>query len=146
MKVNCLHGFFIFEETSVGQVSDFMALTGLSLVQWRDAYTFHALATSPRYSIKGAPIHGIPALKTFEGEPWEVFEENELVYDFTSGQVVPITSVAVRTTVKPAGNRYISPGLILPGSLLPDGSRVQSFSGWYSRQTLRWLYSEVGLV
>lgn len=146
MRIRCNHGFFIFRETKVGQVSDFMSRFGFSLVPWGDDYTFSALLSAPRYSIKGKSILGVTATKNFEGEPWEVFEANGLVYDFGQGRVVPIASITKSTTVQLAGNRFISPGLILPGSVTADGDRVRDYSAWYSRDTLRFLYSEVSYV
>lgn len=146
MKVDCLHGFFIFRETKIGQVSDFMSLTGLNLVKWRDAYTFEGLLDSPGFSISGKPILGTPATATFEGEPWEVFEENGIVYDFGKGIVLPIATVLQNVKINLAGNRFISNGLILPGSLTADGKRVKDYSAWFSRDTLRFLYSAVDYV
>lgn len=146
MKVKCLHGFFIFEETKVGQVSDFMSLTGLSLVPWRNAYTFEDLADAPDFSLAGKTMLGVAALATFAGEPWEVFEANGFAYNFDTGLVVPIASVVQEVSIQLAGNRYISNGLILPGSLTAEGDRVKDYSAWFSRDTLRWLYSEVGYV
>jgi len=67
LKIDCLHGFFIFREVEVGQVSDFMSLTGLSLVKWRDAYTFEAIKDAPDFSIIGKTVLGVPATETFEG-------------------------------------------------------------------------------
>lgn len=146
MKLKCIHGFFIFGETKVGQVSDFMSLTGLSLVPWRDAYTFQHISSAPNFSLFGKTILDIPAISTFEGEPWEVFESNGLVYNFVLDLVVPIQSVTQDVVIRPAGNRYISNGLILPGSLTDEGQRVRDYSAWFSRDTLRWLYSEISYV
>lgn len=146
LKVDCLHGFFIFRETKVGQISDFMSLTGLKLVKWRDAYTFEGLEDAPGFSIVGKPVLGIPATATFEGEPWEVFEENELVFDFGKGIVSPIMAIAQTVKINLAGNRFVSSGLILPGSLTVDGKRVKDYSAWFSRDSLRWLYSAVDYV
>jgi hypothetical protein len=69
-----------------------------------------------------------------------------LVYDFNQGLVVPIESVTQTVSVNLAGNRMISSGLILPGSVTNDGERVREYSAWFSRDTLRFLYSEVGYV
>ncbi len=146
MKIKCLHGYFIFQETRISQVSDFISRFGLELVQDGPDYTFELLAGAPRYSIKGKSYLGNVALKNFEGEPWEVFAKNELVYDFSKGLVVPISSVTNTVTIDQAGNKFISPGLILPGSLTADGDRVMDYSAWYSRDTLRFSYSEVAYV
>lgn len=130
----------------MGQLSDFTSRFGFELVPVGPNYTFAALETAPRHSLKGKALLDATATVNFEGEPWEVFEANNLVYDFGKGLVVPIASIAQTTTVKLAGNRFVSPGLILPGSVTDDGSRVKDYSAWYSRDTLRFLYSEVGYV
>lgn len=145
MRIKCIHGYFIFSESQAGQVSDFMSLTGLELVSQGDEYTFADLANAPKYSLAGKSYLGIPAIETFEGEPWEIFEANSWVYDFSRGLVVPIASITQTTTLKLAGNRYVSPGLLLPGSITEDG-RVRDYSAWFSLQTGRYLYSEVGYV
>lgn len=129
-----------------GQVSDFMRLTGLSLVRFRDSYTFEAIAEAPDYSIAGKQILGNVALETFEGEPWEVFEANGLIYNFNTGLVVPIQSIVQQVSIRLAGNRYVSDGFILPGSLTAEGDRVTDYLAWFSRDTLRWTYSEVDYV
>ena len=144
MLIKCLHGFFLITETKVGQLSDFQSRFDLKLVRYGEHYTFEELADAPTYSIKGADFLGRVATKTFEGRPWEVFEENGFVFDFNRGLVVPLASVTQTTTIDLAGNRFVSPGLILPGSLTDDGDRVTDYSAWYSRDTLRFLYSEVG--
>jgi hypothetical protein len=146
LRIKCLHGFFIFQEFKVGQVSDFISRFGLSIVPWRDAYTFEDLLTAPSYSLKNKALLGVTATKNFQGEPWEVLEANGLVYDFNQGLVVPIESVTQTVSVNLAGNRMISSGLILPGSVTNDGERVREYSAWFSRDTLRFLYSEVGYV
>lgn len=147
MRVKCLHGYFLFEETKVGQVSDFMSRTGLSLVPVGTRYTFEALVDAPKYSLAGkALLGGFTAIETFEGEPWEVFEANGVIFDFGTDTVKPITAITQRTSVKLAGNRFVSPGLILPGTLTEEGKRVRDYAAWFSRDRLTWLYSEVGYV
>lgn len=141
-----MHGFFIFSETTVGQISDFMSLTQIELVPFGKAFTFKALEAAPSFSLAGGDLLGTPATKTFEGEPWEVFEANGVVYDFTKGLMVPITSVVNTVKIELAGNRYLSAGLILPGSLTDEGDRVRDYSAWYLPSRGRWLYSEVGYV
>ena len=145
MRIKCLHGYFIFQELKVGQISDFMARFGFDLVPVGSYYTFADLEDAPRYSLKGQQLLGNLATSNYEGEPWEIFEQNGLVYDFDKGLIVPITAIAVTTKVEQAGNRFLSPGLILPGSTT-EGGRVKDYSAWYSRDTLRFLYSEVGYV
>lgn len=143
MKVDCINGFFIFRELKVGQVSDFMGYTGLELVKWRDAWTFKGLESVPDYSIQGTPFLNLPATKTFEGEPWDLFGENGFVFNFLTGLLVPISTVSNVVNVSVSGNKLISNGLIMPGSILKSGGKIKSFSGYYSRDTLNFSYSGV---
>ena len=146
MKLKCQHGFFTFEETKIGQVSDFMSYTGLVLTPWEDVFTFDFLSSPPDYSLKGKAFLEFTALHTFEGRPWEVFEANGVVYDWSAGIIKPITSITTVTTIRPAGDRYVANGLLLPGCLNQNGDRVRDFSGFFSRETLRFTYSEVTYV
>lgn len=119
---------------------------GLELVPWRDAYTFADLLEAPDYAIEGGLYLGADATKTFEGEPWEIMKANELVFDFTSGEVVPLESITRRVEIDTASRYFLSSGLILPGSVLDDGSRVTEYSARYSFDTARFKYSEVTSV
>lgn len=146
MKIKCLHGYFIFEEQRAGEVSDFISLTGLNLVRKENYFTFEALETAPDYAIKGSTYLGAAVTKTFAGKPWEILEANSLIYNFDTGLLVPITSVTQRTSISAAGNVYVSPGLILPGSLTDEGARVRDYAAWFSTETMRFRYSEVSYV
>lgn len=150
MKIRCLHGYFIFEETRVSQVSDFMRYTGLEIVPNGPYFTFSDLVDAPEYSFSSRAIEigltPLPAIKTFAGEPWEVLEANEMVYDFALGLLRPITSVTQVVSIDDGANRFVSPGLILPGSITVEGQRVKDYAAWYSRDTQRFLYSEVSYV
>ena len=146
MRVRCLHGYFIFNEMRQGQISDFMNLTGLSLVSKDNYYTFEGLEDAPEYSLVGKTLLNLPAIALFEGKPWEVFEANEMVFDFTTGLLVPITSIVRIIEIKQAGNMFVTNGLIQPGSLTADGKRVKDYAAWFSRDRLTWHYSEVAYV
>lgn len=150
MKLRCLHGFFIFEETRPAQVSDFMRYTGLELEPKGPYFTFKDLVDAPEFSITGKPIEigsvPLPALATFAGEPWEVLEANGYVYNFQLGLLQPIASVTQIISISDGGNRYVSPGIILPGSLTVEGKRVKDYAAHFSRDTKRFLYSEVSYV
>lgn len=143
MKIRCLHGYFIFEETKVGQVSDFISRYGLPIVSVGRYFTFEALSEAEGFSIPGRPYLNVTATVQYEGEPWEVMRANNLVYDFNKGLLVPISSVTQRIPLSAAGNRYVSSGLILPGSVMDGSSRVKDYAAWFSRDTYRFLYSEV---
>lgn len=146
MKIECINGFFIFRELRVGQVSDFMRYSGLELVKWRDCYTFKGLENVPEYTIKGTPFLNLIASKTYQGEPWELFDQNQATFNFLTGLAVPFLSVIQNVKLSTAGNKYVSNGLILPGSLLPSGKKIKSYAGYFSRDTLNFNYSEVQSV
>lgn len=145
MRVRNLHGYFIFDETRTGQISEFLSLyEGFQISRVGNLFTFTDLEDAPRYSIKNGQLLGVTATANFEGEPWEVFEANGLVYNFSTGLMVPISSISQTINLNVAGNKYISNGLILPGSLTDDGERVKDYSAWLSRG--KWYYSEVTFV
>ncbi len=143
MKVNCLHGYFIFEETQSGQVSDFMSLFGLSLVRKDNYFIFEDLEDAPDYSIEGEDYLGATATVTYAGTPWEVMRANGLVYNFSTGLVVPLLSITKMVQISSAGNFLIASGLILPGAVTDDGSRVTDYSAFFIKDGLRFKYSEV---
>ncbi len=142
MKIKCLHGYFLFDEDRAGELSDFMRVYGFDIVLENRHYTFSFLKDAPRYSILGGTYLGAPAIKTFEGEPWDIMRQNKLVYDFTLDAVIPIASVTQLIKLKSAGNYYLTSGLIIPGSITDDGSRVKEYAASYIDT---FTYSEVSL-
>ena len=146
MIIKCVHGFFMFFETQVGQAADFIRLFGFDLVPRDDYFTFASLLDIPKYSLKGKMIGDYPALKTFEGEVWEVFEANGVVYNFATDLIVPISSLTLNNQVNFSGDRFVSPGLLLPGSLNQGGDRIKGYSAWFNRENSSWYYSEVNYV
>lgn len=143
MTIDCLHGYFKFNETKMGELSDFVSLFELDLVSVDDYFTFKFLENAPDYSIKGGTYLGALATKTFEGQPWEIMRENNLVYDFLSGLVVPISTITDRLSIYKAANYYFSDGLLLPGSVRDDGLRVKDYSAGYVFGSGKFKYSEV---
>jgi hypothetical protein len=143
LRVNCLHGYFEFEEQKSGQISDFMSLFSFSLVRTGRLYTFEALEAAPDYAIKGGEFLGATVTKTFEGQPHEVMRENELVYNFLTDSVVPLSSITQRIDVRTTLNYFVSEGLILPGSVTDDGFRVRDYAAWYDFNTESFRYSEI---
>lgn len=144
MLINCQHGYFKFREAKQGEISEFVRQVGLDLVFVDDYFTFPLLEDAPKYSIVGKPYLGVPAIKTFEGEPWEVMRENDLIYDFNKEVVLPILSVTDLISLDQGRNYYITDGLILPGSIMADGSRVTEYSAWLYFDTWRFKYTEIG--
>lgn len=150
MKIKCKHGFYIFEETNPAQMSDFMRYSDLEIVPRGTIFTFKDLELAPEFSIIGKPIEigssPLPAVADFAGEPWEVLEANQMVYDFTTGLLRPIDSITRIVSIDDGSNRFIAQGLILSGSLTVEGKRVKDYAAHFSRTTQRFLYSEVTYV
>lgn len=143
MKLRCLHGYFKLEEEFAGDVSQFLSLFKVELESNGDHFTFSDLVDAPRYSIAGGLYLGAPATETFEGEPWEVMRENGLVYDFTTGLVVPIVSITTLISIQEATSYYLTDGMIVPGSITEDGQRVTDYSAFYSFDKFKFKYSEI---
>jgi hypothetical protein len=146
LRITCLHGYFKFHETRAGEISKWASRYGFDMVRIDDYFTFKQLEAAPDFSLQGLPYLGAVTTETFAGRPWEVMEANGLVFNFALGLVVPITSVTVTFRIDQAGNYFLSPGLILPGSVKVDGSRVKDYAAWFSFDTLKFRYSEVGYV
>ena len=146
MKIRCVDGYFMFREQRVGEISDFISLFKLDLVSKEDYFTFAVLADAPNYALAGAPYLNATAIKTFAGRPWEVMRENDLVYNFETGKLVPLLSVTRMVQIDVAGNYLFSQGLILPGSMNKAGQHLTDYVGWFSKETMKFKYSEVTYV
>lgn len=144
MKIKCINGYFIFEETYAGDIAKFISLfRGLEIVPDKNIFTFSKLAGAPFYSIKGNQYLGATAKKTFEGNPWDVMRENELVYNFNTGLVVDMNTISQAVSIVQVGSYYTSSGLILPSSRMESGDRVTDYTARYSFETSRFLYTGV---
>ena len=146
MKVKCIHGYFIFSESRSGEISDFMSYSGLTLVPKDDFFTFETIQDAPTYSLIGKTFLNYPAIATFDGKPWDVFEKNLVVYDFNSDLMRPIAAITQRASLGKGPNYYFSNGLVLPGSFLSPGQKIKNYSAWFSFDRLQWRYSEVTIV
>lgn len=142
MRVECIHGYFKFFETRPGQISEFVSRYGLDISRSDDHFTFESLVEAPDFSLPGGEFLGAATTAAFEGKPWEVMRANSLVYDFTKDLVVPIASIIRPAKLSLSGKFYVSDGMILPGSVTEDGSRVKDYAAFYENLTFR--YSEVG--
>lgn len=141
MRIECIHGYFIFTESKAGRLSDFMSRFGLQIERSGDHFTFSDLVDAPDFSLAGGTFLGAPTTENYEGPAWEVMRANGLVYDFSAGLVVPIESILRTVRVQAAGNLYLSSGMILPGSIMEDGLRVTDYAAFY--ENLQFRYSEV---
>jgi len=131
------------DEVLPGQAGRFQSAFGIDITPWRGVFTFPPLAEVPEYSIQGAPFLGTVALESYAGTPAELFEANGFVYDFSLGEVVPEVAITRRAALDLSGMVYVSNGLLLPGSLRDDGTRVKNYTAWFSFDTATFRYSEV---
>lgn len=143
MLIKCIHGYFKIEESQAGEISRFMNLFPVTIVARGDHFTFKTLSTAPKHSIAGNRYLNALCTKTAEGEPWFVMRENGLVYDFEKDLVVPIQTITSRAVLVPGSNYFLSTGLILPGSITEDGTRVTDYSAWYLFDSGKFNYTEV---
>ncbi len=143
MRIRCQHGYFSFYEYRAGDISRFMSLYGFDLVPVEDYFTFAALEDAPHFSVAGAAYLGLTATATYEGKPWEIMQENDLIYNFSLGEVVNILSVTQLVQISISGHYFIANGLIMPGSITADGTRVKDYSAWFNFDTLKFRYSEI---
>ncbi len=140
MKINCTSGFFFIEETRPGEVSDFIQITDLAIVPYKNGYTFEFLSEAPDYSIAGGTYLGAVASKTFAGDPSDIFRENFLIYDFNKNLVLPLATVFQPVALTKAGRYYVSDGLILPGSLTSTGERINSYVSHFLFDSMKFKY------
>lgn len=143
MRINCVHGYFIFDAQKSGDLSRFVSLYGFEIERSGNLFTFADLVDAPEYSIQGGLYLGAPATKTFQGHPWDVMKENNLVYNFVLGKVVPMVSIVQPISVKTGMNWFLSPGMILPGSVTEDGKRVRDYAAHYNPDASQFRYSEI---
>jgi hypothetical protein len=143
MKIFCRHGYFVFEETHAGQISRFMSLFGLEIESTGDHFTFSSLLDAPDYSLAGGTFFGAPTTEVFAGHPWEIMRVNDLVYNFSLDAVVPIQTVTQVAKVRSAANYFLSDGMLLPGSVMEDGSRVKDYAAFFYFDEMQFKYSEL---
>lgn len=143
ISITCSHGYFQFRETAAGEISRFASLYDLDLESERDYWTFSDLIGLPEYAIKGNKFLDAVVNQTFAGRPDEIMRANAMVYDFSNALMVDISSVKQSINLFETGNYFISNGLIIPGSVTDDGSRVTDYAAWFTLDSQRFIYSEV---
>ena len=146
MRIRCLHGFFIFDEDAAGEISRFMQIfSDLPSIVPDPLYgfTFETLANAPTHVIAGNNYLGAPATVTYEGKPWEIMRANSLIYNYQTDTVGLIATVTKRLELVTAAHFFLSPGLIMPGTVTDDGERVTDYSARYLFDSGKFKYSEV---
>ncbi len=144
LKIKCAHGFFLIDETAPGEIARFADLySGLELVPFGSSFTFADLLDVPEYTIKGGELFDLVATATIADQPGELFRANKIVYDFNAGLFKPIASITTRVSIEQGPLYYLSPGLILPGSLTDRGERVTDYAAWYLFGEGQFKYSSI---
>lgn len=145
MRVLCRHGHFAFYPRNAGEVARFTQYFGIQLESVEDFYTFPLLVDAPKFSLVGLPYLAVPALETFEGEPWEVMRANGFVYDVKKETLVRKETVLIQIAPPLLSFYYLAQTpLIQPGSRNSIGRQVLSFDGEYSVDILQLRLSEFG--
>jgi hypothetical protein len=136
MRVLCRHGHFAFYPESENDVGTFNNIFDESLTRVNDFYTFSLLKDALKYSLKGKPYLGIPALVDFEGEPWEVMRENGFVYNIALKQLVPKESITIVIDPPIVGFFWLAATpLIQPGSRNFTGNPILSYDAQFAFKT-----------
>lgn len=132
MRVLCRHGHFAFYPRNETEVGSFVDYYKEPLVRVGDFYTFPALQNIPDFSIKLLPVGNLPAVKNFEGRPWDVMRENGFVYSLALKLLVP--KAAIPIVVDPKISNYYWLGqtpLLQPGSRNLLGQQILSYDAEY---------------
>ncbi len=133
MRVLCRHGHFAFFPEDAGDINRFRVYYGQELVRVGNYYTFPGLEDAPKYSLLGSPYLGVPATKTFEGEPWEVMEANGFVYFFETDTIGPKElALDIVSLARMQFYFLFQNQLIQPGSRLTTGEQILSYDGDFS--------------
>lgn len=146
MRIYCRHGYFLFEESEPGDIGRFSSVYDVELVNLNQFYTFESLSEAKKYSLAAKLYLNLPAIETFEGEPWEVFEANGFVYSLDLDLIQPAESVTTLITLAASDFYYVSRALIQPGSLLQSGQRVVDYNAWYDWNSSVYRYTELGFL
>jgi hypothetical protein len=130
MRVLCRHGHFSFYPRQTSDLAKFAQMFGLTLEREEDYFTFSTLKAAGKYSLAGKPYVNLPALETYEGNPWDVMRENNFVYHLGLDVLVPKQSIVSIGELISKGFFYVFSGPILqPGSRTITGDQIMSYSG-----------------
>jgi hypothetical protein len=142
MKIDCLHGYFLFDELKPGQIQDFSRIFGFEIESLQDGLvsTFASLKDAPFYSIQGGEYLGAPCVATYCGRPWDIMKANDLVYDFTNDQVVNKYSITQVVEIYETNKFILSGGLIQPGSITTGGLIITGYTCFFDKSAMEFKY------
>ena len=125
MKIRCINGFYKFYPENALDLTRFKVLTGYTLVEYLDGYTFQELADFANYTIEG------DYEKTICFNAPEVFRQNKLCFNLTTQTIVSREKVSQNLTLyKRYKNVYQCVGLPQAYGKLGDDV-LTSFSGFF---------------
>lgn len=131
MRIVCRHGHFAFYPRRAGDIHQFAQSFDQVLEREEDYFTFSALVGAKNYSLLGSPYHNLlPAIKTYEGKPWDVMKENGFVYSVELTKVVPKLAIIGLVELTQKGYFYVcNVPLLQPGARTILGRQILSYSG-----------------
>ena len=145
MRVLCRSGHFAFYPRNASDLAQFSNYFDVTLKRERDYYTFEGLYGAESYSLTLKPYLNLPALETFEGDPWDVMKENGFVYSLALGIIVPKLAIISIVEVPLVGFYFRAGGSLLqPGSRTLTGDLIMSYSGEFVDEGLSLRISEYG--
>jgi hypothetical protein len=128
MRIVCRHGHFAFYPRRASELARFSNYFSAELLPERDYYTFAELIDAPSYSLAGLEYLGIPAIETFEGDPWNVMRENGFVFNLTLGKLVPKQTITSIIELPFTGFYFSTQSpLIQPGTKTVSGKSILSY-------------------
>ena len=129
MRVLCRSGHFAFYPRTSSDLARFSKYFAVSLKRENDYYTFEGLFGAKNYSLLGKPYLNLPALKTFEGSPWDVMKANDFVYHIGLGIIVPKLAVIGVVDLPLIGFYFRSKSpLLQPGVRTILGRQIMSYA------------------
>jgi len=116
----------------------------MDLIAQDDYYTFLLLKDAPNYSLLGKSYLGMTAVKTYADQPWNVMEQNQMVYDFTLKMMQNINTIFTPVKILRAKAYYYTKGLILPGSIdITSNQKITGYQCDFEFDSGEFSYSEV---
>ncbi len=130
MRVVCRHGHFAFYPRNASDIQRFSHAFEETLEREEDYFTFSNLAGAKNYSLLGKSYLNTTAVKTFQGTPWRVMKENNLVYNVQLGLLVPKLSIVGVVDLTQKGFFFVcNVPLLQPGARTILGNQILSYSG-----------------
>jgi hypothetical protein len=130
MRVLCRSGHFAFYPRKTSDIARFSNYFDITLEREEDYFTFPLLRDAPKYSISGKPFMGVPAIKTYAGNPWDIMKANSIVYHLGTKLVVPKLSILGIIDLKQVGYYFLAESaLVQPGMRLRTGQQILSYTG-----------------